>query len=200
MGDATRTYFLEVFGEAVQLLERNALPHLVIGSMARSAILGDGWEPGSDIDFLMTKDDAAAVVDLFSAQGYACHVRDETWIYKVAKPNVTVDLIFLSADAIELDEEIQAHGTLATFEGLTLRVPSVEDLFVQNVLLDSLERQGFWYDAMRYLREVEDWSYLISRGQRFAPKKILAALLYAKETGERLPPGVIDSLTEHAAP
>lgn len=53
--------------------------------------------------------------------------------------------------------------------------------------MDTDERRGHWYDAMRYLRAVEDWRYLTDRGRALAPRKFLAALLYAQEIGITIP-------------
>lgn len=187
MGDATRAYFLSVFAEALDILDANAIPHLVIGSIANVVHLGDPWEPRSDIDLLVTQQDAARCLELFGSHGYATHVRDPDWIYKVAKPNMTIDLIFKSADHIALDREILDRAEVKQFEGLQLRVPSVEDMAVHYVLMDTDERPGFWYDAMRYLRAVEDWKYLTDRGRQLAPTKFLAALLYAQAIGITIP-------------
>lgn len=187
MGDATRLYFLGVFSETLELLEANEIDYLVIGSIANAVHFGDSWEPSSDIDLLVSQEDAARCIELFAAHGYATHVRDPDWIYKVAKPNVTIDLIFKSADRIEMGPEILARSHVRLFEGLMLRVPSVEDMAVHFVLMDTDERRGHWYDAMRYLRAVEDWDYLIARGRQLAPRKFLAALLYAQEIGITIP-------------
>jgi putative nucleotidyltransferase-like protein len=187
VGDATRVYFLGVFSETLEILESNDIAHLVIGSIANVVHFGDAWEPRSDIDLLVSQDDAGRCLEIFPAHGYATHVRDPSWIYKIAKPNVTIDLIFKSADRIEMGPDILERSELRQFEGLTLRVPSVEDMAVHFVLMDTDERQGHWYDAMRYFRVVTDWEYLINRGRQLAPRKFLAALLYAQEIGIKIP-------------
>ncbi|MGH8946342.1 MAG: hypothetical protein ACRDVL_09340, partial [Acidimicrobiia bacterium] len=126
--------------------------------------------------------------------GYAVHVHDPSWIFKVAKPNVTVDLIFVSAERIELDEGMVRHSVERGFEGLAMRVPSVEDMTMLSVAIDSELRQGYWYDAMRYLKLVRDWEYLLGRAEAVAAAKMLGALLYALDSGIDVPGTVLDRL------
>jgi hypothetical protein len=48
---------------------------------------------------------------------------------------------------------------------------------------------------MRYLRLVEDWEYFVERGRKLRPIKVLSALLYAQETGLRVPETAVEALT-----
>jgi hypothetical protein len=195
MGDATRAYFLNVVSEVLDLLEVHAVVHLVIGSIADAVHLDDGWATRSDFDLLVTHEDAERCLEIFPEHGYATHVRDESWIYKMAKPNVTVDLIFRSANRIELTREMMERSVVKPFETRTVRVPSVEDMAVQYVLMDSENRPGNWYVAMQYLRRVGDWRYLADRGRELAPRKVLAALLYGQEIGIEVPADAVCRLT-----
>jgi hypothetical protein len=194
MGDATEKYFLAVLEETQSILSDHGIEHLVIGSIANSSHLGDPWEAGSDIDFLVTKEDADRCLEIFPSYGYAMHVRDPYWIYKAAKPNVTVDLIFRASLRVELDDEMLGASVTRPFEHLELRVPAVEDMTLLYVLLDTDERQGYWYDAMRYMRVVEDWDYLLTRAERYGPRKMLSALLYAAESHITIPERAIEVL------
>lgn len=195
MGDATRVYFLNVVSEVLQLLEADEIEHLVIGSIAHAVHFDQPWEPGSDFDLLVTKEGAERCLEIFPAHGYSIHIRDETWIYKVAKPNVTVDLIFRSADRIELSPRMLERSERKPFETVTVRVPSLEDMAAHYVLMDSEQRPGYWYDAMRCLRRVRDWGYLTDRGRELAPRKFLAALLYAQAVGIDVPDDSVYRLT-----
>jgi hypothetical protein len=194
MGDATEKYFLAVFEEALAILEDNAVEHLVIGSIVNAVYLDVDWEPGSDIDFLVRKRDAERCLEIFPAYGYSTHVRDPYWIFKAAKPNVTVDLIFRASSRVELDDEMLSASTVQPFEHLHVRVPSIEDMALLFVLLDTDERQGYWYDAMQYLRRTSDWDYLVKRAERYGPRKMLSALLYAGESGIEVPQRALDAL------
>jgi hypothetical protein len=194
VGDATRTYFSKVLGEALDVLREHDIDYLLIGSLAKACQLDDDWDPASDVDLLVTKEGADKALDVFGHFGFATHVREPTWIYKVAKPNVTIDLIFWSAGSIELTDEMLKRSSCERFEGVDVRVPCVEDMALLYVMLDSEERQGYWYDAMRYFRSVTDWEYLVQRGRGLSPAKLLSALLYARETGLRVPGFAVDSL------
>jgi hypothetical protein len=194
MGDATEKYFLAVLDETLTILHDNDIEHLVIGSVANTAHLGDHWEAGSDIDFLISKADAERCLEIFPTYGYATHVRDTYWIYKAAKPNVTIDLIFKASSRVELDDEMLAASVTRPFERFELRVPAVEDMALLFVLLDTDDRQGYWYDAMRYLRIVDDWDYFLARAERYGPRKMLSALLYAAESHIEVPERAIEVL------
>jgi hypothetical protein len=166
----------------------------VIGSIANTAHLGDTWEAGSDIDFLMTKADADRALEIFPTYGYSMHVRDPYWIYKAAKPNVTIDLIFKASLRVELDDEMLAASVVRRFDRFELRVPAAEDMTLLYVLLDTDDRRGYWYDAMRFLRVVDDWDYLLTRAERYGPRKMLSALLYAAESHIPIPERAIEVL------
>jgi hypothetical protein len=194
VGHATRGYFLEIFSETLEILRTEAMDHLVTGTIANACHLGDAWDPGGDIDLLVTKGDAERCLEIFPSHGYAVHVHDPSWIFKVAKPNVTVDLIFVSGERVELDEGMLRHSVEKRFESLAVRVPSVEDMTMLSVAIDSELRQGYWYDAMRFLRLVRDWEYLLERAETVAPTKTLGALLYALDAGIDIPSAVLDRL------
>ena len=127
-------------------------------------------------------------------------MRDPSWIFKVAKPNVTIDLIFRSEGRTEMGAEILQRAEMKAFEGLTVRVPSVEDMSVHEILMDTDERPGHWHGAMTYLKHVRDWDYLIERARCLAPRKVLAALLYADDVGVTIPHGALRALGDHALP
>ena len=195
VGDATQKYFLAVFEETLTILEDNRIEHLVIGSIANSAHFGPAVEVAGDIDVHVRKPDADRCLEIFPAYGYATHVRDPYWIYKAAKPNVTIDLIFKASGRVELDDEMLAASMSCPFEHLELRVPSPEDMALLFVLLDTDERPGFWYEAMRYLRVVDDCDYLVARAERYGPRKMLSALLYAAESHITVPERAIAALS-----
>ena len=194
MGDATEKYFFAVLEEALTILDDHHVEHLVIGSIANAAHLGDNFEAASDIDILLSKADADRCLELFPTYGYATHVRDPYWIYKAAKPNVTVDLIFKASLRVEFDDEMRRTAMTRPFGHREIRVPAPEDMVLLYVLLDTNERQGYWYDAMRYLCIVDDWDYLLARAERYGPRKMLSALLYAAESHITIPERAIEVL------
>jgi hypothetical protein len=194
VGDATRVYFIDVLADAIGILQDGGTPFLVIGSIATSAYFAEPWDSASDIDFLMTESDAARAIDLFASRGYSVHVRDPEWIYKAAKPNVTIDLIFRANGHVEMGAEPFERAITKEFEGLALPVPSPEDMAIHNLLVDSEEKQGHWYTAVRFLRIIDDWRYLVRRGAELTPQRTLALLLYARDAGLRVPDDAIGSL------
>lgn len=196
MGDATKTYFLDVFGEALAILRKEEMTGFLIGSFAHSCHFRDDWDPASDIDLLLTKEDADQCLEVFPQHGFSTHVRDPNWIYKVAKPNVTIDLIFVAGDRIRIDEDLRNHSLHQFFEGLEVDVPSIEDMALVSVCTDKEDKRGHWYEAMRYLRRIEDWDYLFQRSRSVAPSKMLAALLYAEDIGIQIPKKMKDGLFE----
>jgi hypothetical protein len=60
--------------------------------------------------------------------GYATHVRDAKWIFKIAKPNVAVDLILPAGERIEIDPDFAGRSVIRRLDGVALPVPCVEDM------------------------------------------------------------------------
>ena len=201
VGGATRDYYLEVLRDAVRILDDADVDHLVIGGIATRGLLDMPLSLAEDIDVLIRPEEADGLLDRFSAERYATHRQDERWIYKAAKPDVTVDLIFRAGEVIRLDELHLARSTTIQMEGVTLPVPSPEDLVVMKAVFDADDRQGRWYGAISLLQHLEiDWIYLAERGATYAPRRVLSLLLYAADLGIRIPDEAIARLSPVAIP
>ncbi len=199
MGGATREFFVDVTRDALRVIDEAGADYLVIGGLATRALLGIPIGEDEDLDVLIRPEDADGLLEAFSRAGYSTYRRDERWIYKVAMPDVTVDLIFRAGEVIRLDQAHLDHSRSVTHEELDLRVPAPEDLVVMKAVFDAEDRQGRWYGALKILRKLSiDWRYLAARGETFAPKRILSLLLYAQDEGIEVPGEVVSGLMDGA--
>lgn len=188
MGGATREFYLATLRESLELLRHAGSGYLVIGSVATRAHLGEPLSEAEDIDVLIRREDAARLLADFADLGFATHHRDETWIYKAARPDVTVDLIFRAGETIELDRDHLDRAASIDVDGLALRVPGAEDLSVMKAIFDGPLRRGKWYEVIELLRVASiDWDYLAQRGAAHGPRRILSLLLYALDEGISVP-------------
>jgi predicted nucleotidyltransferase len=201
MGEATKEYFLAVLAEAVRLMDDNDFPHLVIGSLATGTLLDKEWVPGDDIDFFVRGQDTEAELETFEKIGYSVYRKDERWLYKVARPNVTIDLIFRASESIELEDEMLERSSLVRYDGVSIRIPAPEDSVVMKAITDSDERREHWYDCVQILeRHPIDWDYLCRRALASSPGRILALLLYAQTGDAEIPGEAIHRLAEESLP
>jgi hypothetical protein len=91
VGGATRAFYLEVLGEGLGIIGDSGANHLVIGGIAEHIHFGRPLNPSEDIDVLVRSDDAERLLERFEKHGYTTYRRDESWIYKAARPDVTID-------------------------------------------------------------------------------------------------------------
>lgn len=200
MGAATQVYWLSVLAEAIDMVERRKCPHLVIGSLATGSYMENEWSPLQDIDLFVPGTEAEPLLAAFRDAGYSTYRKDERWLYKAARPNVTIDFIFRASETIELDDQHLRHARDADFKGVSIRVPGPEDLLVMKAVTDKLEQQGHWYDCLRLLRRGGiDWTYLEQRAL-IQPARMLALLLYAQTNGVDVPVGTVKALAAEALP
>ncbi|MGH2753946.1 MAG: nucleotidyltransferase [Actinomycetota bacterium] len=196
MSGATRRFFLKVIRDSLHVIEGAGADHLVIGGLATKALLDQPLIEDEDIDVLIRSEDAERLLTRFEAAGYATYRRDESWIYKAARPDVTVDLIFRAGEVIELDDEHLARSTRASLDGVEFPVPAPEDLVVMKAIFDATTRPGRWYGALDVLRKLPiDWIYLAERGAAHAPNRILSLMLYAADDGIAVPEDAISRLS-----
>ena len=201
MGDATEPYWLSVFAEAIDIVEGRRCPHLVIGSLATGWYLGKEWSPSQDIDLFVQRLHADPLLGAFRDAGYSIYRKDERWLYKAARPNVTIDLIFLASEAIELDDEHLRRSRAADFKDVRMRIPAPEDLLVMKAITDNLDRKGHWYECLELLQQGGiDWGYLEERARTHAPARMLAFLLYAQTEGAKVPEERVKALAAEAIP
>jgi predicted nucleotidyltransferase len=195
VGGATREYYLDVVREATRLLSDEGVDHLVIGGAATRVTLGLPLNEAEDLDVFIRREDAERLLDVFARAGFATSRRDERWIFKAAKPDVTIDLIFRAGETIGLDETHLARSTTVEVDDMSFPIPAPEDLVVMKAVFDADDRQGRWYGALSILRQREiDWDYLEERGSAYAPRRILSLVLYATDLGLEIPVDVISRL------
>lgn len=201
MGGATRQFYVEVLEEALGIIDAAGAEYLVIGSVATRGLLGRPLSEAEDVDVLVGMEDAERLLDVFTQAGYATHRRDEKWIYKVGRPDVTIDLIFLAGERIRLDPEHLSRSTATERDGISLPVPAPEDLAIMKAVFDAEDRQGRWYEALSILRRFPiDWDYLARRGLQHAPRRVLSLLLYASDEGIAVPDEALSALARGAIP
>jgi hypothetical protein len=197
VGGATRAFYLEVLGEGLGLIGDSGADHLVIGGIAEQVHFGRPLNPSEDIDVLIRLADAEPLLDRFTERGYTTYRRDESWIFKAARPDVTIDLIFRAGETIELDDEHLDRSRVAHRDGVSLRVPAPEDLAVMKAVFDAPDRNGNWYTAIEILRRLPiDWDYLGDRAARHAPRRVLSLLLYAADLGVHVPERLVGRLLD----
>jgi hypothetical protein len=199
MGAATPEFYRQVLQESFAIIEAAGADYLLIGSLATRALLDMPPDEKEDIDALVRLNDAEKLLDAFAKKGYATYRRDPRWIFKAARPDVTVDLIFRAGERIEIDDEHLAHSTTVDVEGVPLRLPGPEDLIIMKAVFDGPDRPGRWYDALKLMRHLPiDWEYLARRGTELAPRRVLSLLLYATDAGVGVPGAAVSALVPSA--
>src|SRR4029434_5394791 len=149
----------EVLGTAVGALDQHGIAHLLIGGQA-SALLGRP-RCSSDIDLLVTPEDASPALDALARAGLTVERINPHWLFKAFSRDVLVDLIFKVRGDIYLDAEMLRRSTLRRFRGLSVRVVPAEDLIVTKAITHDEETPRHWADALALLASNEiDWEYL----------------------------------------
>lgn len=197
MGGATEARFMNILEEALGLLRGESVPHLVIGGIASAATLSQGWSaPCSDIDVFIRERDSERTSEIFSAAGFCVERTDPTWIYKAARPDVTVDLIWRSRGDIRLDDEMLAHCSELSFFGVPVQVPGPEDLLLIKSIAD-LNGTSHFEECLRMLGRLRfDWDYLIERADGSVALRLIAVMTYAMSEGIWVPPQSLERLWE----
>lgn len=195
MGGATEARFMNILEETLSLLRDGNVPHLVIGGIASAATLSQGWSaPCSDIDVLIQEGDSDRAFDVFSAAGFCAERTDPTWIYKVAKPDITVDLIWRSRGDIRLDDEMLAHSSELRFFGIPVEVPGPEDLLLIKSIAD-VDGTSHFEECLRMIGRLRfDWDYLIARAEGSVALRLTSLMTYAMSEGIWVPPQSLDRL------
>lgn len=199
MSGSTEGLFLSVTEEVLSLLE-GQLDHLVIGGVATAAYVDGGWTgEGADLDLLLSREDAEVALTLLNDAGFATEVRDPTWLFKAARPDVTVDLIFRPAGDFKLDEEMKARARRLQVKGIPITAPGPEDLCLIKAAATDEQAQGHWFDAVRLIARNEiDWDYLGRRAASHCPKRASSLLLFAASVGVDIPKLPLRRLTDVA--
>ena len=182
----------EVLSEAVQALEKDAIDYVLIGGQA-SALLGRP-RCSSDVDLLVTPDDAPLALDALGRAGFSTAKINPHWLYKAFRRDVLVDLLFKTRGEIYLDDEMLRRSTIRRFRGTHVRVVPPEDLIVMKAIVHDEETPRHWADALAILPVTDlDWEYLLVRAQR-APRRMLSFLCYATSVDLAVPREVMRRL------
>lgn len=186
---------MNVLEETLSLLSDGDISHLVIGGIASAAMLSQGWSaPCSDIDLLIREQDNDRALDTLAGAGFSVERADRTWIYKAAKPDVTVDLIWRSRGDIRLDDEMLANSSELRFFGVPVRVPGPEDLLLIKSIAD-VDGASHFEECLRMLGRLRfDWEYLIERAEGSVALRLVALMTYAVSEGIWVPPQSLDRL------
>lgn len=184
-----------VLKEATGLLDDEGIFYAAIGSIATTAMGYD--EDCSDIDLLVSPQDAERALRAFEAQGYEVERADSTWLYKAVRDDVLVDIIFKVGDRneISVDEEMLRRTKPCEIHGWPVRVASAEDFLVMQAISNKKEAPDYWFKGLRAAASPDiDWDYLLKRAQ-LGPLRVLSLLLYARSEGNwAIPKRVLDDL------
>jgi predicted nucleotidyltransferase len=182
----------EVMRDAIQALEKSAIGYVLIGGQA-SALLGRP-RCSSDIDLLVTPEDAPAALAALGRTGFRTERINPHWLFKAFRDGILVDLLFKVRGEIYLDDEMLRRSALRRFHGTTVRVVPPEDLIVMKAIVHDEETPRHWADALAILPVTDlDWDYLLMRAQR-APRRMLSFLCYATSVDLSVPISVLRQL------
>jgi hypothetical protein len=188
--DAT---FFAVLEETVAVLAGTDIPHLFMGGLASAALGRPRWT--HDIDVFVRPDDAGRTLEAFRSAGFRTQETNPAWLSKALKDRVLVDVIFVSAGGVLLDEEMVARARHAHVEGCRVPVIAAEDLVVIKALVHKEHSSRHWFDALALLRREDlDWAYLVRRARQHGPLRVLSLLYYARSNDQVVPDHVIDEV------
>lgn len=149
-------------------LKETGLPFALVGGYA--AWVHGAPEPGHDVDFLVSPDDAAAAAEELSRRGLLVRQPPEDWLFKVEVEDATVDVIHRTNGA-PIDEVL---GRVTPRPVLSVEMPVISptDLVIEK-LLSLAEHYCNVTDVLptlRALREQVDWDEVTKRtdGHPFA--------------------------------
>jgi predicted nucleotidyltransferase len=186
--------FIGVLGEAVQALEAQGIPYVLIGGIASSILGRPRWT--RDLDLFVRHEDALRSLDALAGAGFTTQRTDPFWLYKGIKHGVLVDVIFRSTGDIYLDDEMLSRSRVEEFRGQPVRVMAPEDLLVIKAVVHDEKTPRHWYDALGIIGHSDlDWDYLLRRARR-AARRVLSLLLYAQSNDLLVPPAVVRELFE----
>lgn len=147
---------------AAAALRDAGVPFAVTGGMAcwaRGGTLSD-----TDVDLVVTADDASRAVAVLEAVGMKGEDPPEEWLTKAKDGDVTVDLIF-HPSGLEVTPEVLARADRMEVHAVTMPVLPLDDVFVTQLL--SLNERHLPFEDMiesvRSVREQVDWASVRGR-------------------------------------
>ncbi|MDP8927911.1 MAG: nucleotidyltransferase family protein [Actinomycetota bacterium] len=183
--------FLDVLREALDVLERAAIPHALMGGLAIAVLGRPRWT--HDIDIFVRPDDARRALRAFEEAGFDVEETNPMWLFKATKSGVLVDLIFRSHGTY-FDDEMLRRSVETAFKGERVRLLPPEDLIVIKVSAFAEHAGYHWFDALALLATSEiDWDYLLFRSRR-AVRGLLSLLAYAQAEDIAVPDSVVERL------
>ncbi|HEX2042118.1 MAG TPA: nucleotidyltransferase [Acidimicrobiales bacterium] len=192
-GEVEKETLVRVLREAVDALEDDGIPYLVIGGVV--AALAGRPRFTHDLDLLVKGQDARPALAALERAGFVTDETEPQWLYKAVKDGVLVDVIFRSSGDVLLDDEMLERATERDFEGVKVRAIPIEDFIIIKALAHKEETGRHWYDALSLLANQDiDWDYLVRRSVRRGPHRMLSLLFYAKSTDIVVPNRVIHEL------
>ena len=178
-GDVDEDVFMGVLAEAVEAIEAEELPYVVMGGMVSRA--AGRPRDTHDIDLLVRPDDADAALGCLESAGFTTQKPEPQWLYKAVKHGVLVDVLFRASGDVLLDDDMVERATVRHFGGQKMRVMAVEDLIVIKALSHKQQTTRHWFDSLALLSTCQvDWDYLLSRAKRRGARRMLSILLYAQ--------------------
>ncbi|MFN2556485.1 MAG: nucleotidyltransferase [Nitriliruptorales bacterium] len=187
----TDRQFLDVLREALDVLERAGVPHVLMGGLAIAVLGRPRWT--HDIDVFLRPNDTRRALESLGEAGFDVEETNPTWLFKATKNGVLVDLIFRSHGSY-LDDEMLRRSIETSFKGERVRLLPPEDLVIIKVSAFREETAYHWFDALALLANAEiDWDYLLLRSRR-AVRSLLSLLLYAQADDIAVPDAVIERL------
>ncbi|HYZ92998.1 MAG TPA: nucleotidyltransferase [Actinomycetota bacterium] len=177
--------FTGVLADAVRALENCEIDYVVFGGVGSAALGRPRWT--HDIDFLVAPVDAGRALTALERAGFETERTNEHWIYKAAKEEIVVDLIFRTVGDIYLDAPMLEHARRVGFLGVELFVAAPEDQIVIKAIAHDEPSARHWNDALSLIASCDiDWAYLLERSVRGA-KRVLSLLIYAQSNDLVLP-------------
>lgn len=149
-------------------LKETGLPFALVGGYA--AWVHGAPEPGHDVDFLVSPEDAPAAAEKLSRRGLMVRQPPEDWLFKVEVEGATVDVIHRTNSA-PVEEVL---GRVAERPVISVRMPVISPTdLVSEKLVSLAEHYCNITDVLpplRALREQVDWDEVVKRtsGHPFA--------------------------------
>lgn len=184
--------FVEAFRAAVDALEGAGLPYLFMGGIASIVHGRTSWT--HDLDVFIRRADEPATVEALVAAGYTLDPAPSSWLTKLWRGDVYLDVIYSSTGPVDLDDAMLARGEQAEVWGRMVPVLGPEDLVVTKALAHGEETAHYWWDALAIIAKRElDWDYVLTRARQ-GPRRVLSLLLYAQSTDLAVPDHVVRRL------
>jgi hypothetical protein len=165
-------------------LKKSGVPFALMGGYA--AWVHGAPEPGHDVDFLVTEDDARRAAQELARRDLVVRQPPEDWLFKVEVDGVTVDVLHRTSGA-DVTEVLAAASVI---EVLSVEMPVVSATDVTTEKLLAMDEHycdlGAVLPTLRALREQVDWDEV---RRRVAGDPFAETVLFLLERLEIIAPG-----------